>query len=242
MVFEPRTYRDKMTARGLISFQVTSKETDLWIAAKKNLKDLASSTLIKIREELEAYIKSNINFKESYIPVEVPETAPLVVRMMAKGAKKAGVGPMAAVAGAIAEIIGKKILEESEEVIVENGGDIFLKSKFIRKIAVYAGKSKWNEKVALIIKPEQTPLGICTSSGTVGHSLSFGKSDAVIVFSKETAFADAEATALGNRIKNEEDVEKVIEMGKKIKEVEGLLIIVGEKLGAWGNVEIEPIS
>jgi len=157
---------------------------------------------------------------------------------MAKAGKKVGVGPMAAVAGAIAEFVGRDLLDYSPEVIIENGGDIFMKSLKVRNIGIYAGNSSFTKKITLKILPQETPLGICTSSGTVGHSLSLGNSDAVIVISPSTSLADASATAIGNLIKNESDISQGIEFAQKVKGIKGILIIKDNKMGIWGNVKI----
>jgi len=145
---------------------------------------------------------------------------------------------MASVAGAISEMTGMDLLNYSNEVIVENGGDIFIKTCIPRKVGIFAGKSVLNEKIALKIFPENTPVGICTSSGTIGHSLSFGKSDATVVISGNCFLADAVATAAGNMVKGEGDMENVIDFVKSIKGVDGIVIIVEDKMSMWGNVSI----
>jgi hypothetical protein len=168
----------------------------------------------------------------------VAEDAPKIVKEMAEAGQKAGVGPMAAVAGAIAECVGRELMRFSPEVIVENGGDIFLNTLKPRLVGVYAGGSPFTGKIALQIEAEETPLGICTSSGTVGHSLSFGRADAVIVLSPSAAIADAVATAIGNLIKNAADIPKGINFAQGIPGLKGILIIKDDKLGLWGRVRI----
>ena len=133
---------------------------------------------------------------------------------MSESAEKVGVGPMASVAGAIAEFVGNELSAYSAEVIVENGGDIYLKSLEKRIIGVYAGESPLTGKLGLEIDGEDTPLGVCTSSGTVGHSLSFGKADAVIVLSKSATLADAAATAIGNLVAQPEDITRGVEFAE----------------------------
>jgi ApbE superfamily uncharacterized protein (UPF0280 family) len=121
---------------------------------------------------------------------------------MAEAASIAGVGPMAAVAGAVASFLGQVLGSCSREVIVENGGDIYLRSAHERVVAVFAGDSPFSYKIGLRVKPEDTPAGICTSSGTVGHSLSFGNADAVVIKGESAILADAVATQAGNLIKS----------------------------------------
>ncbi len=240
-MYEPRFYRRKMWSRGLTSFQVVVRETDLWVAAKKNLKKEALKAVLHYREELEKFIHGFPLFVESFAPVEVPDSAPPIVRRMAKASEKAGVGPMAAVAGAIAEFVGKDLLQYSPEVVVENGGDIFLKVSKSRKIAIYAGESPLSNKVALKVEPKQTPLGICTSSGTVGHSFSFGMANAVVVLSKDTCLADAAATAIGNIIQTKKDIQKGLKLAQTIEDLSGVVIIKDDQIGAWGNVKLIPL-
>lgn len=236
---EPRFYREYMQAADLVTFQVQVKETDLFVAAERNLYREALEAVLKYRNDLENFIQGSSFFKTSLAPFEVSDTAPLIVKEMALAAKKVNVGPMAAVAGAVAEFVGKDLLKYSEEVIVENGGDIFLKTLKPRKIAIYAGDSPLSNRIAIEIKPEQTPLGICTSAGTLGHSLSFGKADAVVVLSKSASLADAAATAIGNRVQEADDIEKGIVFAKGIKGISGVVIIKDDKIGIWGEIKIE---
>jgi uncharacterized protein len=160
------------------------------------------------------------------------------VKAMAVSAAKAGVGPMAAVAGAIAEYVGNELLEYTNEAIIENGGDIFMKSLKKRTVSIYAGKSPLSEKLTIEINPEETPIGICTSSGTIGHSLSFGNADAVVVISPSTLLADAAATAIGNVVKYPENIQDGLKLAERIPGVKGVLIITGEKAGIWGDMKI----
>ena len=145
---------------------------------------------------------------------------------------------MAAVAGAVSKFVGKKLLEFSDEVIVENGGDIFIKSNSDRTIGIYAGNSPLSGKIALRINKDNTPCGICTSSGTVGHSLSFGKADAAVVIHPDASVADACATALGNMVKIPKDIEGALSYINNIPKIGGALVICGEALGVIGDIEI----
>ena len=86
--------------------------------------------------------------------------------------------------------------------------------------------------------PAEKGLGVCTSSGTVSHSLSFGKADAALIISFDAALADAAATAAGNAVKNKDYIEKGINLAKSIDGVKGVLIIVGDKMGTWGEIKL----
>ncbi len=240
-MYEPRTYRHCIKDSDLISFNVVAKQTDLYIRARRNLKSKALTSLLKHRAPLERYIEHHPLFLTTLKPYRAEEDAPVIVKEMAKASQIADVGPMAAVAGAIAEAVGRDLLSLSTEVIVENGGDIFLKILQKRVVGIYAGQSPFTGKIALEITPEETPLGICTSSAAIGHSLSLGSADAVTVTSSSTALADAVATAIGNMVKDTEDIPKAIEKAQRIKGLQGIVIIKGDNIGIWGKVKIVPL-
>ena len=237
-MYQPRTYRHSIRDKDLISFNIAVKETDLYIRASRNLKNEALESINIHRTPLEKYIEAHPLFLASLKPCSVEEHAPPIVKAMIQASQSVDVGPMAAVAGAIAEAVGKDLLAHSTEVIVENGGDIFMKISKTRLIGIYAGNSPLSNKIALEIKPEETPLGICTSSGTIGHSLSLGTADAVIVLSHSTALADAAATAIGNNIKSIKDIDSAIKKAQAINGLEGVVIVKEDKIGLWGKVRI----
>jgi len=239
---EPRFYRHWIKDDDLVSFEVVVKQTDLYIRSRRDLKDKALDSVLKHRGSLEAYIGRHPIFLTTLDPYQAEAGAPAIVKEMARVSQLAGVGPMAAVAGAIAEAIGRDLLAFSPEIIVENGGDIFLKISKKRLVGIYAGQSSFTKKIALEIMPRETPLGICTSSATVGHSLSLGNADAVIVLSPSAALADAAATALCNIVKTADDIPQAIEKAQGIEELHGLVIIVGDKMGVWGKVRIVPLG
>jgi ApbE superfamily uncharacterized protein (UPF0280 family) len=236
--YQPRIYRHWVEGKDLIAFSVTEKETDLYIRASSNLQRKAQRLVLKYRRRLESYIQRYPDFQTSLVPITVTENAPAIVKEMAAAGVKAGVGPMAAVAGAIAECVGKELLAFSPEIIVENGGDIFLKILKKRVVGIYAGGSPMTGKIGLEINPQGTPLGVCTSSGTVGHSLSFGKADAVVVMAESVALADAAATAVGNQVKQPRDIDKALEFARGIGGLKGVVIIIGSEVGVWGEIKL----
>jgi len=237
-MYEERTYRNLIKTDDLVKFEVIVKETDLLVRAERDLSNETREFVLKYRRQIEAYIEMNPEFQRSLIPLKEDPYAPEIVREMIQTSQLAQVGPMAAVAGAMAESVSKDLLKLSKEVIVENGGDIFLATSRERTIGIFAGDSPLSLKIGIVIGPEDFPLGVCTSSGTVGHSLSFGKADAVSVLSKSAALADAAATAIGNIVKEKKDIELGLERGKEIEGVLGMLIIVGEKMGVWGKIKL----
>ena len=149
---------------------------------------------------------------------------------------------MASVAGAIAQFVGVALRPFSDSVIVENGGDCYLDLIEETTVGIFAGpESPFTGKIAVKLGAQRFPTGICTSSGTIGHSLSFGKTDAVTVISPDAALADAAATRLGNMVKTRADINKALELASSIPSIEAVLILIKDKMGAWGNIEIVAI-
>ncbi len=239
--YEPRTYRTRMAREGLTAFQVTVRETDLLILAIRDLSREVRGLVVRERAQLEGYISAHPNFLTALTPWPEDPFAPPLVREMIAAGRRAGVGPMAAVAGAIAERVGRELLSDSPEVIVENGGDLFLALSRPATVSLYAGASPLSHRIGLKIRPEDTPLGVCTSSGTVGHSRSFGWADAACVLAPTAALADALATALGNRIQQAGDLAPALDWLAQVPGALGAVAVVGERLGAWGQVELLPL-
>jgi ApbE superfamily uncharacterized protein (UPF0280 family) len=240
-MYEKRTYRDLIKTKNLVSFGVSVKETDLWICADRLLENEAKENVFKTRGYIESYIHSHPGFIEAREPWSVNGPAPLVVREMAEAGSRAGVGPMAAVAGAVAEAVGKALLAYSNEIIVENGGDIFIRLNRPFTYSIFAGKSPLSMRFGIRLDASGTPLAVCTSSATIGHSFSAGKADAVCVVSYSCAVADAAATSICNQVTLEKEIQPAIDFGKRIDGVSGIVVIAYGKMGVWGNVEIIPL-
>jgi len=237
-MYEERTYRDRVRTADLINFEVMVRETDLLVRAKKDLTHETRESVLKYRHQLETYIAGRPEFQKSLIPMQDDAFAPEIAREMIRTSRVVGVGPMAAVAGAMAEFVARDLLPFSDEIIVENGGDLYLATAKERAVGIYAGSSPLSLKVGILVTPEDSPLGICTSSGTVGPSLSFGKADAVCILSKSAALADAAATAVGNLVRDKKDMESGLERAKSIEGVLGCLLILADRMGVWGNVKV----
>lgn len=241
-MYEPRFYREWQKEDDLLSFQVQEGETDLWIGTKKNLYKEARDSVLKYRKQISSWISDNQTFLSSMVPIPQPSVfCPPIIREMIRTSTLGGVGPMATVAGAIAEFVGRDLSPDSDELIIENGGDIYLISKKERIVGIYAGdNSPFTGKLGLRIKPENTPLGICASSGKIGHSISLGQSDIVITISPSTPLADAAATAVGNLIHSERDIQSGIDFAQKIKGLRGIVLIKDDKMGIWGDIDLTP--
>ena len=233
-----RTYRD-FTSRGTwVAFAVASKETDLYIRADEDLTGQAMEAIHRSRSSIEDYILQHPEFRTSLQPLPFDPEAPPIVRDMLLAAQSVSVGPMAAVAGAIAEYVGKALRAFSRNVVVENGGDVFLATQREATVGLFAGNSSLSMQIGVRIPPEQTPCGLCTSSGKIGPSLSFGKADAVTVWASSTVLADAAATALANRVVEPEDIEPTLEVAKSTEGLKGTLVVLGDRIGVWGPMEL----
>ena len=240
--YQPRTYRHWVKNKDLITFSVIVEETDCNISAVTRLESKARKSILKHRAIIKKYISSHPLFLTTLTPFTVEADAPLIIQAMAEAGKKASVGPMAAIAGAIAQFTGEELSQYTPELIIENGGDIYLHSSKNRTIGIFAGDSPLSGKIGLEIAGKNTPIGISTSSGTVGHSLSFGRADAVVVLAENAVLADAVATGAGNLVLTPSDIPRCIEYAGSIPGVKGIVIIKGEDLGAWGAVEFRTIG
>ncbi|MCA1795333.1 MAG: UPF0280 family protein [Desulfobacteraceae bacterium] len=237
--FENRTiYRQQHRKKGLTSFEITVQETNLHIQAQTDLSGRAVQAVQHCRQQIEAHIRQYPTFADALVPVPVPDTAPRVIQEMARAAEMTKVGPMAAVAGAVARACGQHLLHWSSEVIVENGGDIFVCSKTDTVFTIFAGTSPLSLTTGIQVPRQDSAFGVCTSSGTFGHSKSFGKADAVMVMAPSCLLADAAATALANRVRTGDDIPKTLDVGKAIPGIQGLVIILGSRIGLWGNLKL----
>ncbi len=231
-----RFYRDRMQADDLVYYKVAVNETDLYIGSMTDRRREAEDFVEMERHLLEAYIARDPMFGEALRPVSVRKDAPLIAQNMARAARCVGVGPMAAVAGAFAERLAAEVYADDSDVIIENGGDIYLKTSAARIVEIYAGESVFRGKVRLSVAPRMSPLGICTSSGKFGHSLSFGKADAACILSSDAYLADAAATAVCNRVKNAGDIAAALEYVQSVSGLTGAIVICDGKMGVWGDI------
>jgi ApbE superfamily uncharacterized protein (UPF0280 family) len=236
-VYTERTYREKAAPEGLTSFRVVVDETDLWIAADQDLTGKALDSINAHRSGIEHYIAAHPAFASTLKRWEQSVPPRSVVARMVDGAGAVGVGPMAAVAGSIAEAVARDLIGYTTRVMVENGGDLYLLGGPVTSVGLWAGPSPLSGRIALTVDPSQG-VAVCTSSGTVGPSLSLGRADAATVISPFGALADAAATELGNRVRNSRDPEKSLDWALSVTGVTGAVVIMGETIGAKGQVEL----
>lgn len=198
---------------------------------------LVETSVMEARERIRTYILTHPEFRTSLIPVSVESDAPDIVKIMAETGKVVNVGPMAAVAGAIAQYVVEVLVAAgAKHIVFDNGGDIAMYLDEPIVIGLYAGKNGL-DGIGFKVSEKQTILGICTSSFTVGHSLSFGKTDASTAVSNNVALADAAATALGNQICNadENEIERAMDSFNR-EGIDGLLVTIGDLVGISGNL------
>jgi len=223
----------------MIKRRIRIQETNIMLKSDVEPQHLVSY-ILRQREELKNYIRIHNDFQMSLEPLKVG-VAPSIVKMMEKASTIAGVGPMAAVAGTISQLSLNFLLnQKAKYVIVDNGGDVALKTNRDVIIGLYAGESSLSGKIGFKIKHNKTPMGICTSSGTVGHSISFGRADSVTVFASEASTADALATAIANNATGDVDgevVENCLGKAEEFREYfRGVLVVVGEAAGTVGKI------
>ena len=211
------------------------KEANLRICSSRA--DVITESVKKLRAILERYILLQPEFKTSLIPLPLLPEAPEIAVRMERAAEPCGVGPMAAVAGAVAEMcVEAAMAAGASEAIVENGGDIFIQSADVVDIGLYAGDHPLSGRLAFRISPEMMPLSVCSSSSRFGHSLSFGDCDLATIVCPDGALADAAATLAGNSVKSTRDVEPALEKIMKIEGIRGVLIIKADKVGMAGDL------
>ena len=232
-----RFYRDFTDTDRWTAYRVKVDTTDLFIRSKVDLSSMAEAAVRRIRGDLWRHIEEIPDFLTSLSPLPVPEDCPGAAAAMYRAGTAAGVGPMAAVAGTIAGMVGIELAEHSPEVIVENGGDIWLRAERPVEVSVYAGEFRFAGKLRVMIHPGSTPCGICTSSATMGHSLSFGKADAVTVIAGDAALADALATACCNMIQACDDIPVALEYAMD-HGASGIIAILYDSMGIKGNIEL----
>ncbi|MGL5682072.1 MAG: UPF0280 family protein [Marinifilaceae bacterium] len=244
--YNERTYRNLPSDGRWHHFEVKFKEIDLWIAVPKGeftqqMPIFAQTLIEQQRVMLDNYLLKDKAYLTALTPYKALAHAPAMLKAMESVAQKTGIGPMSAVAGAFAAFVGTGIKQRFgvNEILVENGGDIYADIQHSIDIAVFAGTSPLSQRIGLNIKPEQAPLGICTSAGTVGPSLSFGNADAVMIVCKDTLLADSYATRFANAIHQPEDIPSVMEQIGEIPEIMAAIIVKDDKMAVSGCFELK---
>ena len=241
MEYKERTYRSRFSDDERRWFCVKFLESDLWIGVdsgsyRASMEADTYAMLVELRRSMDAYLLMDPAYKAALTPYDAGLEAPNILKEMSRVSHKTGIGPMSAVAGAVARHVAEFL--GTKEVIVENGGDIYAQACSDMDISVFAGQSPLSEKVGLHIPAADFPLGICTSSGTVGPSLSLGRADAVMIVCKDVMLADSYATAMANRIKSVNDLQPVIDRISAIPEILGAIAVKDDRMAITGQFEL----
>jgi ApbE superfamily uncharacterized protein (UPF0280 family) len=236
--YRGRFYRAWQRPPDLHSFHVQVDETDLQIYAQNDVRAEAQELVRRYRRQIVETIEHHPGFETALKPMSVASPYPIVADLLEKS-MLAGVGPMAGVAGAIAEYVGRDLLPLSGELIVENGGDLFMRSSADRVLLVYAGESSpFRDRIRLKLRGSGDCRGVCTSSGSIGHSLSFGSTDASVIIASSAVTADVFATAVGNMVHEPADLEKALGFLEKQEGIQGALVLLKDRMAVWGDVEL----
>ena len=231
-------YRKKTKGEGKYNWRVIYKYSDIVVSCDRDIRVELEKLIKDFYRIIESFIKLNPSFQKSLSPVTARPGYPPIIGEMCKRALVFNVGPMATVAGAVCDYIAGNLTLPISHLVIENGGDLYIKSKKDVDIGIYVKNKHFKDKINLKIKAAQTPCGLCSSSGSFGHSLSLGKSDLVSVLADTATGADGAATSAGNKIDTAGDISKIINIYKDIKEIKGLLIIKDSRIGIWGNIEL----
>lgn len=199
--------------------------------------DAATAEIVRQRRILEEYIDRHPSFRQTFEPIELLADAPEVALRMARAARLIGVGPMAAVAGAMAQCATEAAVHAgSPEAIVENGGDIYLRAAEPVIIRLHTGTGQLGDQLAFSLDVDDTPISICSSSGKMGHSTSLGDCDLATVVAKDAALADAAATQAANLVKEIGEVDQALERIAAIEGIDGVVIVKDDHIGLAGRL------
>ena len=231
-------YRNNISIKDKYSYRLKYKYTDLFITSDRDIVSELEHPVLSFYTEIEKVIESDPVFGSSLVPVKVQNRYSPIIKKMCHAAKIFGVGPMAAVAGAVCDRIAEDIAAECGFLMIENGGDIFIKSADGVKAGLYSSSEYFSDRLNIIIDAENIPCGICSSSGKMGHSMSTGNSDLVTIMSDSATMADAAATAIANSIRKKADIERAMSRFKNKKEIKGMVIIKGDRIGICGAIQL----
>lgn len=225
--------------QGECTFQVVVEESDLHVVARHDLAAAMMAHVARLRGEIQAWVRVNPAFRTSLVPVPLPDHAPECVRRMSAGAATMGVGPFAAVAGLIAQMTAEAFVEQSPDMIIENGGDIYIYTTVDRVVGILADPTD-GTRIGIVVKAEHSPVSLCASSAHIGHSLSFGQGDLAIVRSRDASLADAAATAFCNQLRTSADIPRVLRRAEDLapQGIEGVFAQCQGRMGIWGNMEL----
>ena len=222
----------------IYKYHFLEKESDVTLISESKTAILkAKEHLLRNRLILEKFIKKNETFLTSLLPIKI-KTEFEIINLMSEASVLCDVGPMAAVAGAFADLMLQS-MNSPEVALVENGGEIAIETKEALKIALFAGYNQLNLNLGFLIQEKDCPIGIGTSSATIGHAISLGQADAVTIFASNATLADAAATRVANEVKGfniEKSIKDALDIAENLEGVKGAFICRGNKVGQVGNL------
>jgi len=230
-------YRCSIRNKEKYAWLVSYYYTNILVSSNKNIKGRIEKPLKKVYEILDACIENDPSFLKSLSPIVIKPYFPDIIKEMCTRSAVFNVGPMAAVAGTVNTFLASYLQKYCDNLIIENGGDIYIKAERDLNAGIYVKNPNFKNRVAIRIDEKDMPCGLCSSSGTFGHSFSMGKCDLAVVLAKSAITADAAATAFANSISCENDIPDSIDRFKEFEDIKGLLAIKNKRIGAWGNIE-----
>lgn len=226
----------------LVSFQLVVEETDLWVAAREDIGLLMADRARFLRGQIKTYAALHPEFLTSLEPLAASPRDPEIIRRMCGAGQLTGVGPMAAVAGTVAQMLGESFRDRSPDLLIENGGDTWLCSTRERNIGILNMPDQ-AVRLCVPVAASEFPCSFCASSATIGHSLSFGKADLVVVRSRDASLADAAATALANALTGARAMDAVLAKAQAWEPlgIDGVFTQCEGKIGVWGKMQLTVI-
>ena len=232
-------YRNRVKNKEEFSYRVSYKNTEFIVSSNRDIKNYIEGPLRDVYRDLEYVIEKDPSFLKSLSPVKLKEFYPATISRMCELSSEFGVGPMAAVAGTVNDYVASFIPDSVENLFIENGGDVYIRSSYDVRTGIYVDNPFFSDSLLVKIKASSTPCGLCASSGKFGHSLSLGKCDLAVVLSGSSISADAAATAVANSVAKIKDIETAINKYKGFDRVLGMLIIKDDRVGIWGEFELD---
>ena len=236
--YKDRFYRPKEACP--YRLEVSYKETDMYLHCDTPLDRNEVRAIIKeYYDQIDGYIRRNRRFLSSLTALPDDNDAPPIIQDMLSASQMSGIGPFSSVAGAMSWYVGGALAKSCGELMIENGGDLYLNIHGDKKIGVYLGEQSNPRFLSLLITARDEPFGICSSSATISHSLNFGRADLVTVVAATSVIADTFATALSNKVKSAYDIKEVLKEAQMSPSIEGILIACEQKIALWGKLALD---
>jgi len=231
-------YRKDISVSGKYSYRINYKYTDIYITSDRDIYKDLEKPVKSFYRSLEKVILQNREFEKSLIPLKAEKDYPEIVKKMCRSAEIFEVGPMASVAGAVCDELARYISGSCGFLMIENGGDSYIKSSSSVTAGLYTGSKYFPKNLMISIDKNSMPCGLCSSSGIMGHSFSRGSCDLVTVMSDTAVTADAAATAVANSVRARSHVDEALKKYRDYEGIRGLVIIKDDRIAIWGDLQL----